>query len=97
MTTEGEGYKTADRRGSLGYLIQQASKLYGTKDFNPKLSFEEFDSKVKFTYGVPLIVLDIVDQLTGSTFLSDHYKHVFPKKLIERFDPHCDQFLESKG
>jgi hypothetical protein len=35
--------------------------LYGTKDFNPKLSFEEFDSKVKFTYGVPLIVLDIVD------------------------------------
>ena len=71
--------------------------MYGTKDFNPKLSFEEFDSKVKFTYGVPLIVLDIVDQLTGSTFLSDHYKQVFPKKLIERFDPHCDQFLDSKG
>lgn len=96
MTQEGEGIKPNDRRNSVGLFIQQTDKIYGTKDFTWKLTFDEFESKVKFTYGVPLVILDILDTLLGSSFLKEHYAQVFPKKLIERFKTSDDAFSEAK-
>jgi len=86
MTTEGEGFRQNDRRNSLGNFIQKQDFLLGRKDFDPKLSFEEFESKVDFKYGIPLIILHLVDTLIGTTFLKDLFAQVNPPRLLERFD-----------
>lgn len=98
MTTEGDGIKRDlnERRNSLGFYIQQQSKLYGTKDFIARLTFEDFASKVRFKHGVPLIILDLLDYMIGTTFFSDHSKSMSPPRQYERFDYTDEQFQEIK-
>lgn len=95
--TEGEGVRSQDRRGSVGFVIQQATKLYGTKDLVARITFDEFEQKVRFKYGIPLIVLHIVDYLLDTSFLKDHYRTVFPDKLFEKFDVQNEAFQDAKA
>lgn len=78
-------------------MIQQATKLFGTKDFTAHISFNEYEQKVNFKYGIPLIVLDIIDCLLGTSFLKEHYAQVFPEKLYKKFDFYQDHFIETKA
>lgn len=100
MTTEGDGIKNRDlneRRNSLGFYIQNQSKLYGNKDFVSKLNSDEFATRVKFNNGIPLIVLDLLDFLIGTSFLSSHKKLVSPARPLERFDYTDELFVETKA
>ena len=85
------------RRGSLGHVINQANKLYGTRNQLPQLTLDEFVNNVNFQFGVPLIVLDYVDAITGSDFIQKLHEHINPPKNVERFDPLSRDFTELKN
>ena len=88
MNKEGKMMEIRQRRDSLGNLIAQAGRLYGTREQNAKVSREEFVELIKFTYEVPLIVLDFVDAVTGSELLKDLKNFEFPFKVTQYFN--CD-------
>ena len=48
---------------------------------------DEFCVDVEFSYGVPVIMLDIMKALTGHDFLEDIQKAISPPQVIERLNP----------
>ena len=96
MNTEALTQDVKQRRGSWGFITHQANRLYGTKNQLPQLSLDDFIHNVEFTYGIPLIVLDFVDSLTGSDFIQKLHDHINPPKNVERFDTSAQEFEETK-
>jgi hypothetical protein len=86
MNAEALTQDVKQRRGSWGFITHQANRLYGTKSQLPQLSLDDFVHNVEFTYGIPLIVLDFIDSLTGSDFIQKLHDHINPPKNVERFD-----------
>lgn len=56
------------RRNSLGSHIQKTDILYRKKD-PKKIKMDEFVVDVNFKFGVPLLMLDIINSLTGFDIL----------------------------
>ena len=52
----------------MGYLLKKVQNMY-SKDDIVMLNQEEFCKDVNFKYGLPLIMLDLFDYLTGMAIL----------------------------
>ena len=75
----------------MSHLVKDVSKVHNSKESNPVLTVADFCSdKVHFTFGVPLIVLDFIDTITGSNFIQQLHEHMNPPKDPERFN--CNDF-----
>lgn len=72
------------------------------------LSFDEFNKEVSFQYGIPLLVLNIMENLTGIPFISKVKNELFKTNtqipnVIEHYDeefvllkqPIPDEFYEN--
>ena len=97
MNVEGLQQDLKQRRGSLGHVIHQANKLYGTRGQLPQLSLDDFVNHVEFKFGIPLIVLDYIDALTGSDFIQQLHERINPPRDVDRFDPANVVFAELKN
>jgi len=53
--------------------------------------------KVHFKFGIPLIVLDFLDYVTGSEFIKTVQTFVNPQTHIDRFDHQNHEFGELRG
>jgi len=86
------------KRPVLSYFINKASEHYDLSKARAFLKEEEFLERVNFKFGVPLTVLDLIDYLTGSDFISTIQKtYVNPQNHIERFDTTNEDFNALKN
>ena len=69
----------------MSHFLKEVGKVHNSKETSPFLNQNEFCDRVQFTFGVPLIVLDFIDTLTGSCFISDLHKYMSPPRDSERF------------
>ena len=60
---------------------------------------EDFVDRINFRFGIPLVVLDLMDQITGSDYIETVQMFVNPiRNNIERFDvQNSEKFSELKG
>ena len=63
-TAANGGGDTLQRRNSLAHLCGKTDQMYHRKD-PKKVRMEEFSMDVKFKFGVPMIILDLIHALTG--------------------------------
>ena len=61
-------HATIERKNSMVHLFDKSDQLYQRKD-PKKLRIEEFSSEVSFKYGVPMIILDLINALTGAEMI----------------------------
>lgn len=67
----------------LSYFIHKTDEIYEKHKVKAFLSEEDFVEKVNFRFGLPLIVLDFIDNMTGSDFIKTVKKNfVDPPKHI---------------
>ena len=57
---------------------------------------EEFCCDIDFKYGIPLIVLDLINALTGYEIIEEIKKQIVPPKHIERLNPDGAEFQNDK-
>ena len=55
-----------------------------------KLKMEEFCLDFNFKYGVPVLILDIIQAFTGYDFLTEIKQSIAPFLLIPRLNPDDD-------
>ena len=60
------------------------------------LDADQFCDQIQFRFGIPLIVLDFIDFMTGSDFIANVQLNVNPEPLIDRFDPQNTEFKDLK-
>ena len=53
----------------MGNLLKKAQELYQSQEV-VQLNVDEFSKEVAFQFGVPLLVLDIFENLTGSRIIA---------------------------
>ena len=74
MMVEGIRLDKEARHRECGHIIAHADVFYGRTAQVPKIKKEEFFQSVDlkaFKYGLPAIVIDFVDTVTGSNFISE--------------------------
>ena len=76
----------------MSYFIHKTDKPYAEFQKKAFLSEADFCDRVKFKFGIPLIVLDFIDYMTGYGFINLVQTFVNAPKYIERFDPTNDDF-----
>ena len=76
--------------------MREIGKIQNTKDHSAHLNQSDFCSKVHFTYGVPLIVLDFIDYMTGSEFIKELHEYMNPPRIIDRFDTQAFHYRSMK-
>jgi len=86
MLIEGQQSDVKQRRMSFGTIGMLADRLYGTREDYAKLSLEEFLFKTNFQYGVPMVVLDFMYNVTGHSLVTRLHKLVHPVHLADRLD-----------
>ena len=65
-----DGIEYRARKNSATHIFEKTDQLYQRKD-PMKIKMDEFCLEVEFTYGVPIIILDVVQAFTGYDILSD--------------------------
>ena len=60
------------------------------------MTLNDFCNKINFTFGLPLIVLDFIDNVTGSEFIKELHEYMNPPKDIERFDTQAFYYRNMK-
>lgn len=81
------------KKPMLSFFIHKMDEIYEKHSVKAFLSEDDFVEKVNFRFGLPLIVLDFIDIITGSDFIETVKKNfVDPPKHIQRFDPQNDEF-----
>ncbi len=65
--TGGDG--TLKRKTSVGNLLKKAQDLYQSQEV-VQLNVEEFSKEVSFQFGVPLLILDVFENLTGARIIA---------------------------
>lgn len=73
-------------------LFDKTDQLYQRKD-PKKLRIEEFCHEVNFKYGVPLIILDLIQALTGFDMISQVKKEIDNPGNIVRLNPDNEDYL----
>ena len=58
---------------------------------------DEFSIDIEFKYGVPMIILDVIQSLTGFTLNEELQRELSPPRIIERMNPEDDAFINYKA
>jgi hypothetical protein len=74
------------------HLFDKSDQLYQRKD-PKKLRIEEYSSEVSFKYGVPMIILDLINALTGAEMIAHAKKEIDKKTYVTRLNPDNDEFI----
>ena len=77
------------------HLFDKTDNLYQRKD-PKKLKIDEFSQEVTFKYGVPMIILDLIQALTGFDMIAQVKKGVDNPGNILRLNPDDEDFLQYK-
>ena len=85
------------RKPFLSYFIHKKDEVMEAKRNKAFLPIDEFVELVHFKFGIPLIVLDFLDYVTGSDFIYTVQKFVNPQIHIERFNVQDNDFNELKS
>ena len=70
--------------------------MYKRKD-PKKIKMDEFVVDVNFKYGVPMLMLDIINALTGFDIISQLKDEFEPVKTIQRLNPENENFIVLKN
>lgn len=71
----------------MSYFIHKTDNIYESKKSKVFLSEDEFIENIEFRFGIPLVILDLIDQITGSDYIETVQMFVSPiRNNIERFD-----------
>ena len=81
----------------MGFFLAKKDEICESEDTKAFLREEEFVEKINFKFGVPLVVLDFLDFITGSNFIRKVQKFTNPQTYIKRFDEHNSEFNDLKG
>lgn len=57
---------------------------------------DEFSLDVEFKYGVPIMILDVIQAFTGHDLHQEIRREVSPTRLVERMNPDNEQFVNYK-
>ena len=68
------------------------TSLQSKKNSKVYLSKKQFLEQVNFKFGIPLIVLDFFDYMTGSDFISHIKVFENPRTHIERFNTQDNEY-----
>lgn len=74
------------------HIFDKSDQLYQKRD-PKKLRIEEFSSEVSFKYGVPMIILDLIQALTGANFIAKVKKEVDKKTYVTRLNADNEDFM----
>lgn len=94
-----QGKDTAEyraRKNSVSHTLEKTDQLHQRKD-PLKLRMEEFCLDIEFKFGVPILILDIIQAFTGYDLLADIKAEVSPPQLIERINPDDEQLVNYKA
>ena len=86
LTGQQTGENSYARRKSLAHLINKTDQLYHRKD-QTKIKMDEYSLEVKFKYGVPMIILDVIHALTGFDIIHRIKEDIEPSSKIDRMNP----------
>ena len=62
----------------MGFFLAKTDEIYDSKNNKAFLREDEFVDRIDFKFGMPLIVLDFLDFMTGSNFIGKVQKFVNP-------------------
>lgn len=85
------------KKPMLSYFIHKTDDIYKRQEVKAFLNEGDFES-ISFKFGLPLVVLDFIDYMTGSDFIETVYNFVNPdlkNNPIERLEPfHQDELRQ---
>jgi len=85
------------KKPMLSYFIHKTDDIYKRQEVKAFLNEGDFES-ISFKFGLPLVVLDFIDNMTGSDFIETVYNFVNPdlkNNPIERLEPfHQDELRQ---
>jgi len=58
---------------------------------------DEFAVEINFKFGVPMIILDMINAFTGFDIISHIKRELIPNNYIERLNPDSEIFLNYKN
>jgi hypothetical protein len=62
----------------MSYFIHKTDEIYKDQQIKAFLTEEEFVERIEFKFGIPLVVLDFIDYMTGSDFIKTVQTFVNP-------------------
>jgi len=75
--------------------MDKTDKLYHRKD-QTKIKMDEFAIDVEFKYGLPLLILDVIEAFTGKDLSQEIKREVSPARIISRMNPDDETFMNFK-
>ena len=70
--------------------------MYRRKD-PKKVKMDEFVVDVNFKYGIPMLMLDVINALTGFDIITQIRDELEPKKVYQRLNPDNENFIMLKN
>ena len=95
MSQNREGADFKARKGSASHIMDKTDKLYHRKD-QTKIKMDEFAIDVEFKYGLPLLILDVIEAFTGKDLSQEIKREVSPARIISRMNPDDETFMNFK-
>ena len=92
----GQNIESLARRNSTSYWLSKTDQMYHKKD-SSKIKMDEFSIDIEFKYGVPMIILDVIQAFTGFTINENLQRELSPPRIIERMNPDDDNFINYKS
>lgn len=92
----GQNIESNARRNSTSYWLGKTDQMYHKKDPS-RIKMDEFSIDIEFKYGVPMIILDVIQSLTGFTLNEELQRELSPPRIIERMNPEDDAFINYKA
>ena len=84
------------RRSSIGNLLKKAQDIYQAGDI-VSINQDEFCKEVHFQFGVPLLVVEIFENLTGSKIISKLKKSMLSNAGAVKVEPYDEELLLLKS
>jgi hypothetical protein len=84
------------RKNSIGNLLKKAQDLYQGQDVM-MISQDEFCKDIHFLFGVPLLVLDVFENLTGSKIIPRLRDSVYVPQTVTYVDQYDEDIMIMKG
>ena len=82
----------------VSYFISKTDEIYKSHQSKAFLTEQDFIDRIKFKFGIPLVVLDFIDFVVGSDLIRTAQTYINPQHHIDRFDAgHDNEFAELKG
>lgn len=90
-----EGAEFKARKNSASHVLEKTDQLYQRKDPS-KIKMDEFCLELDFKYGVPVMIMDVIQAFTGYNHFHEIDREVSPPRLIERMNPDDENFINYK-